>query len=272
LSSLARLAAISLLAVVLVACAASPSSPPAANPTSAAAPATAAPTPTTAAAPSQTATAIVASKSTASPSPAVTPAVTASAVATTATLPAVAAGQTIYRVVSHSSEARFRVKEQLAGRDLPNDAVGATKDVSGQIVLDSNGKVVKDASRIVVGLAGLKSDQDRRDNFLRQNTLDTARYPEAVFVPTEIRGLPSPLPTSGEVKFDLIGDLTIKGVTKPTTWKVEAKANGSTLTGKAETQLAFADFGIEKPRVAAVLSVDDSIRLEADLAFQRPTN
>ena len=134
------------------------------------------------------------------------------------------------------------MKEQLAGRNLLNEAVGATKDISGQVVVDSSGKVVKDASRIVVGLAGLESDQDRRDNFLRQNTLEIARYPEALFVPTEIRGLPSPLPTSGEVEFDLVGDLTIKGVTKPTTWTVEAKANGSTLDAKAETQFAFGDF------------------------------
>jgi polyisoprenoid-binding protein YceI len=171
--------------------------------------------------------------------------------------------------VPESSEARYRVRETLAGRSLPSDAVGATKDISGQIVVDSTGKVVKDASRISVNLANLKSDQDRRDNFLRQNTLETARYPEVVFVPTEVRGLPSPLPTSGEVTFEILGDLTVKGVTKPTTWQATATVEGDEVQGKAQTSFTFNTFGMSQPRVALVLSIEDNIRLEIDFLLRR---
>ena len=43
--------------------------------------------------------------------------------------------------VIDGSKARYLTKEQFASRNLPNDAVGETKDVSGTIVLDENGVV-----------------------------------------------------------------------------------------------------------------------------------
>jgi len=46
--------------------------------------------------------------------------------------------------VTSGTEARYRVKEQLAGRDLPNDAVGVTQTVKGAIVLGSDGQVLAD--------------------------------------------------------------------------------------------------------------------------------
>ena len=71
-------------------------------------------------------------------------------------------GSTLFTVASEGSEARYRVQEQLAQRDLPNDAVGATNNVSGSIVVDHNGAVVPEQSRIVVDVASLESDSTRR--------------------------------------------------------------------------------------------------------------
>jgi len=65
--------------------------------------------------------------------------------------------------------------------------------------------------------------------------------------------------------FELTGDLTIHGVTKPATWQVKAARNATgAVTGTATTSFKFAEFGIATPKVARVLSVDDNITLEYD--------
>ena len=88
-------------------------------------------------------------------------------------------------------------------------------------------------------------------------------------MPTEAAGLPSPLPTSGEVTFQLTGNLIIHGVTRPTTWEVTGQVNEQEFTGIAKTNFTFADFGLTIPRVARVLSVEDNIRLEYDFLLVR---
>jgi len=178
------------------------------------------------------------------------------------------AGRITYVVVSEESEARYRVREQLVGVDLPNDAVGTTRAITGVLVIEG-GRVVPEASRFQVDLRTLTSDQARRDNFIRRNTLQADRYPYAVFIPREIQGLPSPLPTSGEHAFRLIGDLTLREVTRPVTWEVTARVDGNRVIAQARTQFTFADFNLEQPRVPVVLSVDETIRLEIDVVLQR---
>jgi len=174
---------------------------------------------------------------------------------------------TRFVVAPSGNEARYRVREQLAGFDLPRDAIGATKNVTGQIVLGADGKVVKEASKLTIKLAELKSDQTRRDNYLRRSTLETTKYPSAEMVPTALEGLLMPIPPGSSQTFTVRGDLTVHGVTKPTAWNVTARAEGKEVVGTASTAFTFKDFGLEQPRVPIVLSVADTIRLEYDFRF-----
>jgi polyisoprenoid-binding protein YceI len=171
----------------------------------------------------------------------------------------------VFKVLEEGSDARFRVREQLAGRDLPSDAVGTTGDVTGQLALHPDGRVASEASKISVGLRDLKTDSDRRDGFIKGNTLQVDQFPTADFVPTRIEGVPTPLPASGEHTFKMAGMMTVHGVQKEVIWDVTATRNGSNLTGKATTAIKFGDFGMEPPKVPVVLSVVDEIRLELDL-------
>jgi polyisoprenoid-binding protein YceI len=116
----------------------------------------------------------------------------------------------------------------------------------------------------VVNVASLKSDRDRRDGYVRGRVLETDQYPTVEFTPTGFRGLPKTLPTSGSHKFDVIGNLTVHGVTKPTIWHVTAEARNGQVTGSAFTLFTFPDFNMTQPRVPIVLSVADTIRLEYD--------
>lgn len=174
-----------------------------------------------------------------------------------------AAAKTVrYAVAPQGNEVRFRVREQLARIDFPSDAVGTSTNIQGGIVVNDKGVIVKEQSRFIIDLASLKTDSDRRDNFVRRRTLQTEQFPNAEFVPTQIKNLRFPLPTAGDVAFQLIGDLTIRGVTRPVTWDVTAKVANGSISGEARTQLKFADLQLEKPKVMSVLSVDDDIRLE----------
>lgn len=171
-------------------------------------------------------------------------------------------GRIRFVLAPDGNEARYRVREQLAGFDFPNDAVGTTSNVQGSLLLEADGRVVRDSSRFVIDLASLATDSDRRDNYVRRNTLETETHPTAVFVPAELRGLTFPLPSMGDVTFTMVGDLTIKGVTKPTTWEVTGHVMNGGVMGEAKTSFTFADFELEKPSVRRVLSVNDDIQLE----------
>ena len=177
-----------------------------------------------------------------------------------------ASGQS-YIVAPDGNEARYRVREQLAGFDLPKDAIGTTKNVTGRIVVGSDGKVVKDDSKVTIDLSSLKSDQARRDNFLRRSTLDTSKYPQAEFVPVALEGLLLPIAPGSSQTFSVRGDLTVHGATHPTTWQVTARGEGNGIVGTATTAFTFKDFGLEQPKVPVVLSVADTIRLEYDFRF-----
>jgi len=184
-----------------------------------------------------------------------------------ASLQAVAEATTL-EVVPSASEARYRVREQLAGYNFPNDAVGTTRSISGIITFDTQGRLGP-GSKLTVDLRTLKSDEAKRDNYLRANTLTTASFPYAELVPREVRGLPFPLPGSGSASVQIVGDLTVRGVTRPTTWDGTALFQGRAVRLQARTAFKFGEFDLTQPRIFRVLSIEDLIRLEVDLTLRQ---
>lgn len=179
-----------------------------------------------------------------------------------------AAGEVQIAFDSGNSQAQYQTQEQLAGRNLPNAAVGTTTGVSGQVVLTQTGQLDASASKITVDLTSLKSDESMRDSFVQRNTLQTSQYPQAVFVPTAVTGLQSPLPTSGSATFQLTGNLTVHGLTKPVT--VAASFDGQQVSGKATAPFTITEFGMALPKAGPVLSVQDAGTLELDFTNAAP--
>jgi polyisoprenoid-binding protein YceI len=167
-------------------------------------------------------------------------------------------------MVVGSSEARYRAQEVLVGRGA-NEAVGRTSNVFGTIQLEADGAITTDQSRITVDMTSLQSDSNTRDNYIKRNTLQVAEYPNAIFVVTGAPGLPVPLPTSGEAAFELVGDLTVHGVTRPATWQATATFADRDVTGTATTTVLMTDFGMTPPKVGSVVSIEDAVRLELDV-------
>ena len=170
--------------------------------------------------------------------------------------------------IAPGTKASYRVREQLLGFNFPNDAVGTTQSVSGSITIAPDGAVAS-GSKITVDLRTLKSDDDRRDNYLRDRTLQTNQSPFAEFVARRLTGLPVPIPTSGKATLQLVGDMTVHRVTSEIVWAIDATLAQDRVTGQAKTNFPFAKFGLILPRLPGLLSVDDNIRLELDLVLRR---
>jgi polyisoprenoid-binding protein YceI len=168
--------------------------------------------------------------------------------------------------VDASSQATVRVREVLAQIRAPGDAVLLATGMKGSFTLNPDGSFTA-GSKLTADLTTLRSDQSRRDDFIKSDTLETRRFPTAEFVPTKATGLTLPLPASGDMKFTLAGKITMHGIGKDVTFAVTARREGTklTATATAEPSWKFADFGMTVPRVASVLSIEDDIRVEIAL-------
>jgi polyisoprenoid-binding protein YceI len=100
---------------------------------------------------------------------------------------------------------------------------GAVPFVSGTIDLGPND--MPTAGTATFDISKIDSGDPNRDNSLRTQYLETAKYPTMTFVIRKATGTPQ--------AFDLTGDLTLHGVTKPVTLKA-AMVGATTLKGKRE--------------------------------------
>lgn len=173
--------------------------------------------------------------------------------------------------ISEGTKARYKVREQLAGINFPSDAVGTTESVTGTIILNPDGSIDAARSKLTVDLRTLKSDQQMRDGYIQSRTLETEKFPMLEFVPRRAVGLPAPLPAGMQAQagFQLIGDMTLHGVTSAVTWNVVATFGNDQVAGRATTTLAFPAFNLTKPTLARLMSVDDKIELEIEFKCKR---
>lgn len=165
--------------------------------------------------------------------------------------------------------ARYKVREQLAGISFPSDAVGTTTAIKGAIVINPDGTLDQKQSTITVDLKTITSDQSMRDGYVRNNTLEVEKFPTLTFVPRRLVGLQ--LPPASQAGFQLIGDMTLHGVTKEVTWNVVSTFGNDAVAGRATTSFAFETFDLKKPSLARLLSVDDKIELEIEFRSRRTT-
>jgi polyisoprenoid-binding protein YceI len=173
-----------------------------------------------------------------------------------------AKGTRTFTIVSDQSEASYEVQEQFLSRDLPNQAIGKTNAVTGQLQFSLDGKPSGKVTNITVDVSKLTSDERRRDNRIRTQWLESNKFPNAVFTSTGAQGLPDTYTEGQDVNFKLTGDMTIRDVTKPVTFDVTGKLVGDTITGSATTQIMMKDFGIDPPSIAGMLTVKDGVTVK----------
>ena len=172
--------------------------------------------------------------------------------------------------IADGSSATYRVTEQFVGVAFTNEAEGTTNLVSGDLTIQPDGTVAP-GSKLTVDLRGLKSDQDQRDGYIQNRTLETSKFPNSEFVPTKVTGLDKMIPSAGQAGISLTGNLTIHGVTREVTFQGIATFNprNNSVAGRAKTSLTFNEFGITQPKIGRLASVDNKIDLELVYRFTR---
>jgi polyisoprenoid-binding protein YceI len=160
-------------------------------------------------------------------------------------------------VASGESSAKYVVEETLRG--LTATAVGTTTTVTGEIYLTKDGLYKDLASKFRVDLRTLKTDESMRDNYVRQNVLNTSRFPFADFAIENVTGFPASYTEGAEISLTLTGTMTVHGTAKPITFTVKARQAGNTLTATADTQFKMTDFGIDPPEVPVARAKDGVI-------------
>jgi len=168
-----------------------------------------------------------------------------------------------YVIQSGDSNVTYRVNEILFNQgNRLNTAVGTTTAVRGEIAVDRARPANSRIGTVTIDISQFKSDSQRRDNMIRQNWLESSRFPNAEFTATEIKGLPDAYQDGREVPVQITGNLKIRDVTKPTTWVSTIKLDGTTLTVTGTTTIKMTDYGFDPPSILGILKSENEARLE----------
>ena len=114
----------------------------------------------------------------------------------------------------------------------------------------------------------LLSDDIRRENHLRGQSLETTLYPTSMFV------LTTPIPVGDGVVEDTplsvtaIGDLTIHGVTRSVAIPMQGQLASGLLVVVGSLEVQFGDYDIDEPNSGLVLSVEDHGIMEFQLVLE----
>ena len=169
----------------------------------------------------------------------------------------------VYKIDPTQSEAHYEVSETFFQGNRLNLAIGRTKGIAGEVLVDFANPANSQIGTIVIDVSQLTSDESRRDNFIRNNALESARYPQATFKPTKIEGIPASVKPGDSLTLKVTGDLTVKETTKPVTFDVTLTANEDKVSGTASTEILLSDFGAG-PIQLAMLQTEDQAKLVFD--------
>jgi polyisoprenoid-binding protein YceI len=157
----------------------------------------------------------------------------------------------------------YRVRERLASLSADSDAVGRTSAITGTVTIGGSGDALTvEAADFSVDMTTITSDQDRRDNRLRSDGIQTDTFPTSTFKLTTPVALPAGASTGAQVDVILHGDLTLHGVTKTVDIPAKAQVNGDLIQVLGSYAFPFSDFGINAPNVGGFVTVDDNGTLE----------
>lgn len=140
---------------------------------------------------------------------------------------------------------------------------GTFRDFDAEIKVADN--PLESTLRATVKMASIDTGDENRDQHLRTNDFfDVEHHPEMTFVSTSITG-------SGS-EYQVTGDLTIRGVTKPVTFDLEVGGVGKDPWGNTRAGFTMTgtinrkDFGIEwnAPLETGGFLVGDKVTIEID--------
>jgi len=176
--------------------------------------------------------------------------------------PAAPTGVIPYVIDPSQTTVQYAVEETfLNDNNRLATAIGRTSEVKGTLNLNFSDPASSEFGEFSVDISTLRSDSSRRDNAIRREWLESATYPIATFVVRGVEGFPADPQPGQDIRFKLLGDLTVRTGTRAVTWEVTARLENERLSGTATTFILMRDFGIEPPNIANILIVKDGVTL-----------
>ncbi len=174
-----------------------------------------------------------------------------------------ALGMQVYAIVPEESQVSYEVGEVFfrEGNRFAT-AIGVTQIITGEIRFDQRAPQYSTVGPINIDIQAFTSDDARRDNRIRQEWLESARFPIATFVPNAIAGLPASYTYGEEITLQITGDLTIRDTTNSVTFETTGSiAEDDTMIGTATTNIKMTDFGFDPPDIAGILKAEDDVKI-----------
>ena len=115
----------------------------------------------------------------------------------------------------------------------------------------------------------MATDDDRRNQAIRNRILFTDQYEYIRFQPTQITGLSGKGVPGQPFSFQIAGDLTIRDITQPVVFDVTMTGETlSRINGVAKTVIKRSDFNLIVPDVPFVADVAEEVDIEIDLVLE----
>ena len=102
-------------------------------------------------------------------------------------------------------------------------------------------------SRFTADLTKVTSDQANRDGQFQGRIMDTAKYPTATFALTAPIDLGSVPADRTQITVKAVGNLTLRGQTKPVTFVILAQRAGATISANGTIPIVFNGYQIPVP-------------------------
>jgi polyisoprenoid-binding protein YceI len=162
-----------------------------------------------------------------------------------------------------ASIASYTAHFLAAGQSVPGTVVGETSGVNGEFLLAMAPTATLRSLKFTVDLRTLDSGSSERDQHVRDDTFDTAKFPFAVFVVAQSQIFAGTYSEGQNVKFSLQGQLTLHGMTHPATFAMRGKRQANTITGLGSAVIQLQTFGMKDPQLTSVvpITIDKDITL-----------
>lgn len=143
---------------------------------------------------------------------------------------------------------------------------GDAQVVPGALEAASLLVLAQSASLAVISKASEK-DRLEMERAMREDVLETARYPEIVFVTTSVAANQT---ADSVYRVELTGDLSLHGVTRRHRIAAQVSVNADSLRAQGEFTLRQSDYNIKLISVAVgALKVKDELKLSFDIVAQK---
>jgi polyisoprenoid-binding protein YceI len=180
--------------------------------------------------------------------------------ATAESAPLSSGATTIFQIDSAASQVRFELNEELRGE--PTLVVGTTDQVAGELSLNLSDLTTAQVGILQINARTLLTDNNFRNRAIQNQILETNEFEFITFAPTAVNGLPSSVQVGETVQFTIVGDLTIRDITQPVEFTVQATPLTDTqLTGTANTIINRIDFDLNIPSAPGVANVEEEVEL-----------